>query len=564
MNKQIGRYEVQEELGRGAMAVVYKAADPLIGRIVAIKTIRLEQGTGMEQEELQQRLYREAQSAGSLNHPSIVTIYDIGQEGDLAYIAMEFIEGETLEAWMENQTIPPIEQTLSIIEQVAAGLDFAAERGIIHRDIKPGNILLDSDLTAKIADFGIAKFSMSKFTQTGMVMGTPSYMSPEQAMGKELDGKSDIFSLGIIFYELLTGERPFSGTNPTTIIYKILHEEPVPPRKLNVTLHEGLEYIVQRMLAKDPGERYQTCGEFMRDLKDYTALGSKEEAAVEAPPVQEHRRSALPLWITLVVIALGAIGYVVYRQIGSQVEPVQPQVAGTEVESQPPAAPVEPSADPEPAPADVQADPPSEVQESSAAADKPGESPSTPTSDDVDAASAPPVVEAPPEPEEPPPPPAPAEVRMVYDGTAYDVSLYDGRRKLQDLSSGTASISVPAGAHRFRLVNEEVFLNKPLRVTLKPEQVYSIRVPGLASAYIEVPNDAYEGCELLLDGIQLPTPYPAQIQELAAGDHELTFRWTSGKYIGKEFKSTITSEAGGHYLIQGKPESEEATVQRVR
>jgi hypothetical protein len=170
----------------------------------------------------------------------------------------------------------------------------------------------------------------------------------------------------------------------------------------------------------------------------------------------------------------------------------------------------------------------------------------------------------PPEPEEPPPPPPPAQVKVSFSGAAYDVTLYDGRRKLRDLSSGTANIEVPPGAHRFRLVNEEVYLNRQLRVTLEPEQVYSITVPGLASAYIEVPNDAYEGCEILLDDVQLPTPYPAQIQELAAGDHELTFRWTSGQYNGKEFKATISSEAGGHYLIQGKPETEEASIQRVR
>jgi len=568
-NTQIGRYEIQEELGRGAMAVVYKAEDPLIGRVVAIKTIRLEQGMGMEQEELQKRLYREAQSAGSLNHPGIVTIYDIGQEGDLAYIAMEYIDGETLEVWMDRHAIPPIDQTLSIIEQVAAGLDFAGERGIIHRDIKPGNILLDSALKAKIADFGIAKFSMSKFTQTGMVMGTPSYMSPEQAMGKELDGRSDIFSLGIIFYEMLTGERPFSGTNPTTIIYKILHEEPVPPQKLNVTLHEGLDYIVRRMLEKDPVKRYQTCGEFIEDLKSYTSLGPKpqETPIPEAPPLGERRRSALPLWITLVVIALGAISYIVYRQVAGQPAPVQPQLAGTQTQAlQQPATPARQPDDPQPVPSKSADAPPAVIQATPSPSVRPGQTPASKASGEVEATppSAAPAEQPPPEPEEPPPAPAPAEVRIEYAGPAYDISLYDGRRKLKDLSSGTAKVQVPAGAHRFRLVGEEVYLNRQLRVTLDPEQVYSIKVPGLASAYIEVPNDAYEGCEILLDNVQIPTPYPAQIQELAAGDHELTFRWTSGKYDGKEFKSTISSEAGGHYLIRGQPESEEATVQRVR
>ncbi|MBM3791683.1 MAG: serine/threonine protein kinase, partial [Acidobacteria bacterium] len=350
---RIGRYEIERELGRGAMAVVYRAQDPLIGRVVAIKTIRVEGGTGMEEEQLRQRLYREAQSAGNLNHPNIVTIYDIGQEGELSFIAMEFVDGETLEHWLSHHPIPPLEQTLAIIEQVASGLGFAAARGIIHRDIKPGNILLDPDLRPKIADFGIAKLSLSKMTQTGAVMGTPSYMSPEQAMGHELDGRSDLFSLGIIFYEMLTGERPFSGTNPTTIIYKILHEDPVPPRALNVTLHSGIDGIVRRMLCKDPALRYQECGEFIRDLKNYRNLGAAPKAELPAPG-----RSRRFLWIGASSLAAAAAGIFLYTQwqdrpaparepvVASQPAPAVPSPASTPAVPEPQKEAPQPAAEP--------------------------------------------------------------------------------------------------------------------------------------------------------------------------------------------------------------------------
>ena len=293
--EHIGRYEVVKELGTGAMAVVYKAVDPLIGRTVAIKTIKIDASVGLEHAELRQRFYREAQNAGNLNHPNIVTIYDIGAEGNVDYIAMEFVEGESLQDWMVKNPIPPVEQTVAIIEQIASGLDYAASHGIIHRDIKPANILLTLDMKAKIADFGIAKISTSKFTQTGAVIGTPSYMSPEQAMGKTLDGRTDIFSLGVIFYEMLTGEKPFTGTNPSTIIYKILHEEPVQPQQLNVTLHPAFNEIVGRMLAKDPDKRYQSCSQLIHDLKNYSSLEiKKEEPQIPAAATKAKAKSNAP------------------------------------------------------------------------------------------------------------------------------------------------------------------------------------------------------------------------------------------------------------------------------
>lgn len=543
---RIGRYEIERELGHGAMAVVYKAVDPLIGRVVAIKTIRLETNIALEKEELRQRLYREAQSAGKLNHPNIVTIYDMGEEGDLSYIAMEYIEGETLDVWKSLHTIPPLEQTIAIVEQIALGLDFAAASGVIHRDIKPGNIMLTPDLKVKIADFGIAKIATSKMTQTGLVMGTPSYMSPEQAMGKDLDGRSDLFSLGIIFYEMLTGEKPFSGTNPSTIIYKILHEEPVPPQQLNVTLHPGFGYIIRKMLAKDPAQRYQSCSEFLIDLKSYQSMDATVTIqAAQAPtaPVRRHNYFQLALMVVLTV-TIGILSYVLYRIFQPQLQnPATFQPQKTIAQPQPP--PPLKTAESAPKP---------QVTESK-------QEPSMPKSEEQETKTDVPVRKS----AEVAKKPAFAKIRFTSAGADYTVTLFEGARKIKDGLSVSSSLQVSAAEHLFRIVNTEIFLDLSLeRVSLEPDQVFSIPLPGLGSAYIEVPNDAYTGCEILMNGIQLSTPYPAQIQKLAAGEHRVTFRWSSGKYSGREFSSNISTQANHHYLITGNPQAEKVIIQMVR
>jgi eukaryotic-like serine/threonine-protein kinase len=546
---RIGRYEVEKELGHGAMATVYKAVDPIIGRVVAIKTIRLEQGFGLEAEELRQRLYREAQSAGNLNHPNIVTIYDIGEEGDLSYIAMEFVEGETLEGWMQKNRILPVEQTVAIIEQIAAGLDFAGARGITHRDIKPGNVLLTADGRAKIADFGIAKFSTSKMTQTGMIMGTPAYMSPEQALGNPLDGRSDIFSLGVIFYEMLTGERPFSGSNSTTIIYKIVHEAVVPPRNLNVTIHAGIDSIVQRMLAKNPDERYQSCGEVVQDLHNYAALSprvsSKRKAATAAGPAPAAapaaaggNKAVLYALIGVLVIVLGGVGYYFFQQSQRAPAPVQTQTV--------PAAPK--TAAPVPL---VQRPAVQQVERTvaSAPAVPPQKTQSVPTKESVA-----------------PEKPGQAQIQIEYGGSAsYSASIYDGGKYLDEIKGSSKSIAIQAGEHSLRIVSDEVFLNNNLGAKkLIAGDVQSVTLPGVGSAYVEVPNDAYDGCEISVNGKRLPTPYPAQIQKLAAGNHKINFRWNSGKYAGKEFSSQVDTQENHHYRVRGEPQSDRVIVQQLR
>src|SRR5436309_1062013 len=271
-----GRYEIVGELGRGAMGVVYKAVDPVIGRTVAVKTIRLsEEGTGLSRPELLTRFQTEARAAGLLTHPNIVVVFDAGEEDGLYYITMELVEGKSLQALLDDGHAFPLPRTLRIMEQTCSALQFAHERNVIHRDIKPANLMLTADDTVKITDFGTAKIlQFGTVQQTAHVMGTPSYMSPEQVKGRAVDGHSDIFSLGVMLYEMVTSEKPFPGQNITTVIYKIVNEEPVPPKQVNPSIHAGLSAVVMRALSKDPDRRYQSCREMLEDLRNYRALAN--------------------------------------------------------------------------------------------------------------------------------------------------------------------------------------------------------------------------------------------------------------------------------------------------
>jgi serine/threonine-protein kinase len=266
---RIGRYKIVRELGRGAMGVVYHAIDPNIGRPVAIKTIHF--GSNRKPEEvdrMRERLFREARSAGMLSHPGIVTIYDVEQQGELAYIAMEYVDGPTLDQVLAESDPLAGGRMFSILGQTAVALDYAHSKGIVHRDIKPANIMLSDDGTAKIADFGIAKIAAAEnLTMTGSIVGTPHYMSPEQVQGQPVDGRSDQFSLAVIAYEMLTGEKPYTGEHLTTVVYKIVAEEPVPPRRLNPSLSAGIENVLRKALSKKPDGRYRNCQEFSESLE---------------------------------------------------------------------------------------------------------------------------------------------------------------------------------------------------------------------------------------------------------------------------------------------------------
>jgi serine/threonine protein kinase len=264
---QIGRYRILGELGRGATGVVYRAQDPAIGRIIAIKTIRLSDFTDpSERERLRERLFREAQSAGMLSHPNIVTIYDIAEENGLAYIFMECVDGPPLEKVLNSAEPIRSENALAILRQTATALDYAHQKGIVHRDIKPANILIHERTLAKITDFGVAKIMSQQMTQSGVMMGTPNYMSPEQVQGHAVDGRADQFSLAVIAYEILTGEKPFQAEQLPALLFRIVREDPVPPQRLNPSVGPQVEVALKKALAKSANDRYGTCIQFLDAL----------------------------------------------------------------------------------------------------------------------------------------------------------------------------------------------------------------------------------------------------------------------------------------------------------
>ncbi len=266
----LGRYQILGELGRGAMGIVYEALDPLIERKVAIKTIRMDLSAA-ERAAFEERFLREAKSAGQLIHPNIVTIFDAGESDDLAYIAMEVLNGPSLRDLLDKHTPITPSEIANIIAQAAEALAFAHSRGIVHRDIKPGNIILLENRHVKIADFGIAQLPTGSHTLVGTVLGSPKYMSPEQLSGKEIDGRSDIFSLGVVLYEMLTGEAPFYGDNVSAIMYQVLHNDPPPPSKLNPRLPTLFNEIVAQALNKNPDSRYASATEMARELREAEA-----------------------------------------------------------------------------------------------------------------------------------------------------------------------------------------------------------------------------------------------------------------------------------------------------
>jgi eukaryotic-like serine/threonine-protein kinase len=264
----LGRYKILKELGRGAMGLVYLGKDPTIQRFVAIKTMRLDQTDEKEKlQEIKARFFREAESAGRLSHPNIVTIYDAGEEHDLGYIAMEFVEGNSLKDWSRKPTLLPLTDIVQTLASVADALDYAHQQGVIHRDIKPANIMITKDRLVKVMDFGIAKMASSNKTQTDVVLGTPTYMSPEQIAGKKVDGRSDVFSLGVVLFELLTGQPPFTADNLSALLFAIAHNPHPELQTLRQDLPPMIQEISNRALQKDLPQRYRSAGEFAQDLR---------------------------------------------------------------------------------------------------------------------------------------------------------------------------------------------------------------------------------------------------------------------------------------------------------
>jgi serine/threonine-protein kinase len=291
----IGRYQITGNLGYGAMGAVYKAFDPLIKRQLAIKTVRLDIPRSSPQyRSFIDRFQHEAQISGTLSHPGIVTLFDLGDENGDPFFAMEFVDGRTIADVLAEGTRFKPEKVIGLVSQVAAALDYAHSRGVVHRDIKPANLILYDDDKVKVTDFGIAKLQDADITHSGALLGTPSYMSPEQAMGEKLDGRSDIFSLGVVAFEMLSGQQPFPGPNVTSILYKLVHTDPIEPPGLELLglVPQKWREVFQKVLSKKPENRYQTASSFVQDLEYclgswFTGLGDEDTVAIA--PIAEGR-----------------------------------------------------------------------------------------------------------------------------------------------------------------------------------------------------------------------------------------------------------------------------------
>jgi len=360
-----GRYQVLTELGRGAMGVVYKAYDRLIGRVVAMKTIPIEV-TSEERENLIARLKQEARAAGILDHPNIITIFDFGEVSGLFYFTMQYVEGETFSSMLARKELLQLDLVLQAMDQICSAVGFAHTAEIIHRDLKPSNLMWTKAGAAKILDFGIAKLGDAGLTRAGMIVGTPSYLSPEQAAGRRLDARSDIFSLGAVFYELLTGERAFTGESTTGIIYKVIHEDPVPPRAIEPTLPVGLDAAVRKALAKDPDQRFQSCDEFREAIRNCRTASvsvpvtdrshSKKERKLKSilPPADPSADNRV-VWVVLGAVALAMASLIAIPLMRNKPPKPglssPPAVTATAPTTQPaaasPAAPETPSGNPE-------------------------------------------------------------------------------------------------------------------------------------------------------------------------------------------------------------------------
>lgn len=517
--KRLGRYEIIKELGRGGMGIVLLGRDPQLERMVALKIVKIDDSDdSMSHKELLERFYIEAKAAAKISHPNIVTVYDVGEAEGKKFIAMEFVEGKNLANIIMDEGPLPIQRAAKFIHQIADGLSYAHERGIVHRDIKPGNIIVSADDKVKITDFGLARLqSASSVTQTGHAVGSPSYMSPEQVQGMAVDGRSDMFSLGVMFYEMLTQKRPFDGESLTTVIFKIIKDNPIPPSHLNKAVPHVVDDIIAKMTAKEPQYRFPNCGDVANAMLPFmgaqtsfplttsdtvkTVSFTKEslsKASVgEDTPPKSRKASGKSLGIVagaFVFLIAAVIGGIMFFKPGSAPKEATPPAPETVVEQK----------EEQPKPAEPKVEPPVEKKPE----------PSAP------APEAKPVVE-----EKPAPAPTPAPARhgtlTVITSPSGAVVKIDGREKgkspitITDVNPGERKIEISRQGHASASRTVVVKPGEPSMLEVKLEA----RTPKI---HVDAPIDA----TVYIDGTR-------------AGTGPVTKDVTEG-----EFKITVEKE--GH------------------
>jgi serine/threonine-protein kinase len=535
--QRIGRYQIVGELGRGAMGVVLRAFDPSIGRIVALKTIRLTASSKEEGERHVERLRREAKTAGRLSHPNIVTVFDFFEEGapgqETAYVCMECINGPALEQTLNSGKPLSPSTVLHILGQCASALDYAHQKGVIHRDIKPGNIMLHEDRQVKIADFGIAKVLNEDATMTGTLFGTPNYMSPEQVQSLPLDGKSDQFSLAVVAYELLTGEKPFQAYSMAAIVYKVCHEAPVPPSQINASLGTAVDAVLGKALAKRPAERFPAAAEFVSSLQAalqqspgwmpmVRGQASSAPTATEIPVVPAEARAERPGewslagWLTMIVSVTAVLVLFFVWLISMPERGATP--AGDAAVAVPEAAKPRPASEPASPPPDEapQQDQPPETKQpggdETAAASRPEEAAGTSARDEKSARAANP---APPAADSARVTASPFAIETLPAGAAIQV---DGNPAFTctapceiTLAPGRHLIRAELNGHRLVVRSVDVPRDEKLRIVLE-------RQTGTVMVRSNPP-----GASIVVDGQEWATRTPTMLT-LPAGRHQLVFR----------------------------------------
>ncbi|HYO84358.1 MAG TPA: protein kinase [Bryobacteraceae bacterium] len=544
---RIGRYDITAEVGRGAMGIVYCATDTAIGRTVAIKTIRLSDLTdAAEHARLRERLMREAQSAGMLSHPGIVTIYDVGEENGTAYVAMEFVEGETLDRLMQARALDGA-FVLSILSQTAAALDYAHKRGIVHRDIKPANIMVAEGPVAKIADFGVARFQSHQLTHAGLMVGTPSYMSPEQIQGRSVDGKSDQFSLAVIAWELLTGDKPFTGESIAALAYAIVNEEPEAAHRLNPSLDWPVDTVLRRALGKQPESRFPSCSDFTFALEnacrkcrgwkplpagathDQLTVAAAAATVAELPqPVPAERERSDPdpaevpaplrivRWLAAVALAGALVAAAVVYGLDMLQDPPEPATVNS---TPPPSEPApakqaarKPTAMPQQLPGD-EGTPQGEGSPAASAADRPGAPPTSPD---------------PPSPTKPRAATAAGETRLVTNPPGAFV-VVDGASAMS--CSTPCSLALAPGRHTLAATMQGY--RRTLRIFESPRDSELFINLDRAAGTVTVRSDP-PGATITVDGEVRSERTPA-VLNLPAGSHVIAVERN-----GQQESQTIT------------------------